>query len=577
MADRHLPKLAAALLLALALAFELPAADNELFRTDSWEWRTAHALCVANGAIPPSSVSPCPAGQIVQALMAIPSSRLDADETAMRDAVISRLGRPMPLDDGNVGLDPSISLNPEIYAQTTPLEKQWDHLYGIKDMMSDVVVGLKVRLGEVGWAFGDWIFISQALMEQYPRRFDHNMRASNQFQAEAIFNGGLALGNGFIQGGALRARQSMGYGRTGNLMVADNFSHQDFVRLSIRSKWFDYTLNLTHFDHSGPMGETAAGLTFSNQKFNGIHQIQAVHRFEFKLFDRLQAVFMEGVMLASQSPFDLRLLNPFIFFHGLENHSQSMTYDPNSPSLSDEANNYVVAELGLAATPHLRFNLQFLMDQIQQKGEEKNPNVFPQAYGILMNIETAWVAGRHHIGVWAEGAYLMPATYLDRKRMPDELYFTNLDMITGYRNKAQQEVGYAGYVWGPDSITAAAGLDWGVPGVCDLAFSITYLVHGQYGWGYRKMMPDIGPEHFSDMALAGIGWENAEHRLIARIDGSAAPASWIAVEAGIGFVSAANLGTVKGRSLNDLQMRFGLSISPFEPLKRRSPRRPASP
>lgn len=547
-------------LILTLLSFGLSAGSMRSFTTSSQEWKAASALCISNGVLPPTSVSPMTGSEIEAALARIPESRLDENEKSLRDKIVSRLGLDPVFDGQYVDFDPAIILSPEIYAQTTKLERQWDHLYDIKDMMSPIDLSLDLVFADFGFAFADYYFISPGLKSQYGNFFGTNMDSLNDFQHEGILNCGMLLGTDFLYAGVFRTRQSMGYGKTGNLMVGDNFSRQDFMRMKVESEYFDYALNFTHFDQSELNSEDNAEVSIDDTKFNGMHQIQGVHRFEVKIADCFQFTFQEGTMMNISSPFDFRFLNPFIYFHGLYNFSESDSYEPGKSS--DEANNYITVELGYTATSHLRFNMQFLIDQIQIGGERYGDDACPNAFGLLLNVESPWILdGASYLSVWYESVFMMPYAYLNKKLQGNE-YNTNLDMITGYHNALQDEIGYAGYTYGSDSIVNAIGLDYGKLGVFDLSASFTYLIHGRYGYGYQTIIPPRGEDSLDDMPLVGVGLSGAEHRLIARMDGSYYPLEGLELRAGIGLVQVFNLKTEKGRNLTDLQLKIGISFDP---------------
>lgn len=550
------------ILLILICLSPLFSYSQKTYRVDSEVWQAINALTLSQGVLPPSSVSPVSEEELLGALDRLDIRRLSPGERSLYDEILKKIDSRPLLDGRHVDLDVNPVLSPELYVQTTAVPRQMDHAYDIKDMLSLINLSTDIYLSDFGFAFADYYFISPGLASQYDKIFGTNMDEFPDFQHEGILNAGILFGKSFINASIMKTRQSMGYGKTGNLMVGDNFSRQDYGRLHIYSEYFDYTMNFTHFDTSTQSSGSGNDVSFSERKLNGMQQWQGVHRFEAKLFNRLQFVFQEGVMLYSSKAFSPILLNPFLYFHGLYNFSESPNIKPGESS--DEANNYIVVELGYTAARHLRFNLQFLMDQIQQPDEGKNPDGCPQAYGMLFNIESPWILrDGTYLTPWFESAWIMPYTYLNKK-WNGSGYDTNLDMITGYHNNLQDEVGYAGYKYGSDSIVNAIGITMGRLGLYKFDSSISYIIHGRYGYGYDTIIPERGEDHRNDMMLAGVGFSGAEHRLEIETEVSYFPVDGLELRMGMAIYQIWNHQLVKGRSLTDLQLKIGISFDPVE-------------
>ena len=96
---------------------------------------------------------------------------------------------------------------------------------------------------------------------------------------------------------------------------------------------------------------------------------------------------------------------------------------------------------------------------------------------------------------------MTPYIYLNHKRLPDGRFDTNLDMIVGYRSNHQDEIGYAGFTYGPDCIVGAIGMTIGKPDIYDLGVSLAYMLHGDNGYGYGNILTPVGPEYFDDFIL----------------------------------------------------------------------------
>ena len=83
-----------------------------------------------------------------------------------------------------------------------------------------------------------------------------------------------------------------------------------------------------------------------------------------------------------------------------------------------------------------------------------------------------------------------PYLYLNGKTYTDpeygKCYNYNLDYIVGYYSMNYSDVGYAGYVWGPDSIVLAAGTEYISDNDFTVAFNALYRMQGENGYRIRS-------------------------------------------------------------------------------------------
>ena len=553
-------KLSVILILLIIVPIHLLAITNTMLTTQSQVYKAAYALCIANGVNPPTSVSPLTDYEILSALDNIPSYKISDEEKELIELIKDELKVDYSVEEDNIKLNFTPLISPEFLHHTTLLDYANDY-YQVKDRKDLIDLSLDLKMGDFLYAFGNWVFISPELADIHNINTATNFKELTSFQKEGILNSGIYLANEFSYGGIFKTGQSMGYGKTGNLMVSDNFSRQDFLRYKLHSNIFDYTLNLTQFDQAKLMDKTQPNhIELSNAKYNGMKQYQAVHRFEMKFTDNFQFVFQEGSMLNIPS-FDTRMLNPFVYFHGLYNFSESKDYELGNTD--DESNNYIVIETGYSPIQNLRINFQLLLDQIQVGGERTSPTACPEAYGALLNIESPWTHKNNYFNVYYEGVYIWPYTYLNLKEQ-DSKYNTNLDMITGYHNQVQDEIGYAGYTYGSDVITNSLGFNYGSFGLFDLDFAITYVIHGQFGYGYNSIIPPRGPANLSDKTLVGVGFKNAEHRVKVELNTTYYAMDALDITLGLAYLNVRNYRLDTNRHISDLQFKIALSVDPIK-------------
>lgn len=506
---------------------------------------------------------PTTGAEIAKALSAIPASRLSESEENLRQRLLEKLDWEPLLATDNFGAHPKVIISPEFYLQSNnDVSRVQDYLFGYKDRLPFLNFSLEFDFAGVGYGFAEYLFLSPDIVRQYDKTWGTNIDAilsGFNTQHEGTLRAGMLFGNDWMNFSIQAARQSMGYGRTGNLALGDNFTRQHFMRLHTFSRFFDYTLNITQYNTMKDTANPSDQLSVNGMSFSGAQQLYPIHRLEAKIADKVQIVAMAGAMTYADNVLDIRLLNPFLMLHGFNNYR-----DETEIADGDEGNNIFVVELGYTFIPHFRLNFQFLADQITLQDEiREEENTCPNAFGFLLNMESSWILDDRYLTVWIEGAYTMPYTYLNRKQSANGSWNHNYDYIVGYDLWGLGEIDYAAYRFGSDAIVLGMGAMFGDLDGFSVEGSIEYSIHGKYGLGYESVVAEHTPASLADSTpTTGIG--NAEHRIEAQVGGSYAPLDGLDIEAGIGLVQIWNYRLGQGRTFTDLQLKVGLSFDPVE-------------
>lgn len=298
----------------------------------------------------------------------------------------------------------------------------------------------------------------------------------------------------------------------------------------------------------------------NGESFDSPQQVFPLHRFTFKIADKVDISVSEGAMMLIDNIFNPAVLNPFLFIHGFDNYSDNYESPVGS---GDEANNILVLELGWTILPHHRISFQAMSDQIQIGGENRS---VPNALSFLMNYETSWIIGEEYLNGWVEAAYTMPAVYLNKKlaNKTGPKYNHNYDYIVGYPmwgfNSADGDIDYAGYKYGPDSIVFGLGANYGRPGLFSLETSLTYIIHGAYGLGYKHAIATRNEAEAKK--LFSVPLSDAEHRIELLAKGTYIPMEGLELIGGVGLVQVWNYQTNKGENRTDLQVHIGVKFDP---------------
>lgn len=290
-------------------------------------------------------------------------------------------------------------------------------------------------------------------------------------QVTPLNAGMMAAGEGvsfFIGRGPL----NIGYGHTGNMIIADNFPFQDFVKFSLDSRYVDYDLSFTHFD------QQTGSLSFEPwMNFGGNHQLRISHTYSFGILDRVQISLTEATLVQSTSAFDLRMFNPFIFLHNWQGFNHSDMW----------ANNIAGVELSAALGHGLSLDFQFVLDQFQLGGEvaaTEDAKLLPNAMGVMLSLSETFSIRNNVFRIYSEAVYTMPSLYLNDLRPYGKSDSMNYDFILGYFNTSWfiGDIGYTGYVYGPDTIVVSLGGETlNVKSEDKASLSMLFRIHGQQG------------------------------------------------------------------------------------------------
>lgn len=545
------------------------ANTQKQYTVSSTEWQTAASLCRIAGVVGPSSSGPVAGTEILQALKAIDIYKLSSNLQKTLEDLFHKLENPSRLLSGtNYAIDLETIINAEAYVHTSPFEDitERDWLKGYQDRLP-----FAEGVAE-GW-FGDHIyglFTYSAMKNLQPAGEKHPyfypyFNTNIYFRLPTMqrtmpFQVGIFAGDNVWNFTIGRNRASMGNGKTGNLLVGDNFQFQEFMKLSLFTPLITYNLNITHFDQQNKALDDPT--TLIPFRLNRMHQIRSVHRLSVNIAKNFQITLSECTLFQMDSSLDWRLLNPFMFMHNYNNFERCL-----------EANNMFSLELDYTFLPSWSWHAQAVVDQIQlpseidfSEEEGEAATLAPNAWGVLTNFTGTWGVGKGYLEGFLEGVYTSPYLYLNRKALernfPGEVDW-NHDFIVGYRLTDSNDLSYSGYKFGPDSIVAALGLSYHVFGDWSCNGQIMYKAQGQHGIAWpgsnKSQEEEIGIDHINDWSPTGI----PEHLLSIFIDGKKKFMEGLEIGGSLGFISVWNFKHEIGRTWQDLQLSIAVSIDPL--------------
>ena len=496
-------------------------------------WIRANRLCISTGHLGPAPVSPTTGAEIVQALERLDYNRLTSQQKAEYDELMMELKDPtegIVFSGRNITLDPELFLGFEAYAfnhiKSTPTEEffipyrdripffygelhsyfgdiaYFDFQYTFKDGPQGFSLNETgdLILGNTFYNFTNAGFLLSPALDGSWQYFGDGNNKYRVLTYQPIKTGG-SIGNDYLNFFIGRSRQEFGNGITGNMIIGDNFSYQEVVKFSVFSDIFSYYLSLTHFDNIE-----------NNRDFqlSGLHQNRLIHRFDFNILNKVRFAINIGAHMLTDSPFDLRMLNPMMIIHNWNNNSESIEWEPGN---NDELNNILGFEIEYAFLPGFIATAQIVIDQMQIYGES-GTNV-PNATGFLFNIKNTSSLQAGYLDSYIELAYTSPYLYLNKKTWDGEDNYM-LDHIVGYYFSQNRtiESGYTGYTYGPDAIVLSIGSEYSSFNNWSVKGSVLYMAHGENGKESWRIKDNRTGESLS--TPSGI----VEHTLSLRAGGS---------------------------------------------------------
>jgi hypothetical protein len=527
------------------------ANDQRTYAVYTSEWQMTADLCRVAGVAGPSSAGPVTTRELLTALKRIDRFSLSETELVRYDDLVGNLLQPDKMIDA---ADFSASIVPEVAIEGYFHARDFSTYADNNLMELDWLIPYRARkpflLGNVELWFGDSIYGNVGF---FAKRTAKTSFLSPYATSNLTFDFGdglqpimpqkvgITFGNDFSNFSIARDRLSIGTGRTGNLHVGDNFNFQEYMKLDLFSNVFTYSLSLTHFDQQ--IGTTK----LDKFCFSGSHQIRVVHRYALTFANRFTLGLNEGVMIQSDSAFDFRMLNPFMFLHNWDNYRGGI----------EEANNFFTLDFDYTFLPHWSVSGQIIIDQFQTRWElsGSDDDIEPNAWGALLNVSSSHMLGKGMLTTYLEGVYTSPFLYLlnDGSNL-------NRDLVVGYSISYYSDLSYTGYIHGPDSIVVALGGSYAVPARCSLSSQLLYKAHGSYGIEWYTGQTQTSATGIANLNLispTGI----VEHTFQWTVNGEFVIKKGIQVGCGLGVVHKKNYRNVSGDRWTDVQLALSATIN----------------
>lgn len=548
-------------------------ANQKYYYHDSEEYVLTKLISNVSDSTGPSIVTPVSGDSLIKTLRNINTNKIPDNVLPLYYDLLEKLEKPRSIvPSSDFGADLSTTLNLELYGNTNPRSEDsyipGNSIYEQKDRKPILDISAE------GWwdkyIYGKFSFdVKKTWHDGYLSKvFTTNIPKGSWGTMELVspFDTGISFGSDFFNVFIGRGKLNVGNGKTGNMFIADNFKFQDFAKLSLDSKYFDYDFTYTHFD------QQTSELGFEPwMTFNGKHQIRLSHHYTANILNRLAITFHEGSLIQSDSALDIRMFNPFIFMHNWQGFYNSALW----------ANNFVALELNANLGWGFTSNFQVIADQVQLSSEVENGDegtLHPNAWGFLGNISYTAALKPGFLETYIEGAYTMPSLYLNNLtnyNNPEsdnpESYKYNYDLILGYYTTPYKtadgktydgDISYSGYKYGPDTIAVALGTRYySYSGKLDISFQTLLKIHGQKGikwYDNQNSMGDLGVANVNKQGPTGI----PEFMLELKTSCAYAITDYFKVNALVGYRHYWNYQNNFGTGHDTMQYSIGVSFNP---------------
>jgi hypothetical protein len=413
--------------LLVTLAAPASGLNNlDMIGKDSPEFLLLQDLALRAGSAPISGSGPYSREEILGFLESLPARHLDAPGRELLSELKESLERDVLFDLGGglgIGINPSVTL--EAHLRTGNQFGGWAVSPGERTPAIELPLSL--------W-LGPWFY---AEMEASLRE-DPFSAARESWGALNIPSTFSAVDNhypyrAFLNTGGShwlfrfgRDRLSWGNGRTGNMILSDTAPYHDFAELTLFWNVFQFTtaaLSLESWNDDGTAADE--------------YRMFLSHRFEARLWDRLNLAVTEGISLRGKY-FEFRYLNPLMVYHNW--------------FLNDRDGN-IIFSLEAEYTPWKYFSVygQLCADTITSRYEKERygAGAVPDAFGYIAGIRSSVPIGKGSLRSGFEWAYTDPWMYI-AEGQPD--FTVTRRFISNFLGRKMLIHMPLGYSLGPDGV-----------------------------------------------------------------------------------------------------------------------------
>lgn len=563
------------------------ANSQTYYAVSSLEWKSVNALCHYAGVVGPTSNGPVTRAQLQLALERA-ESILNSDNPLLIEVKDLLKNENNIINDGISSFSLKGTLTPEVYMQTNKGEKavyDLDEDWFVKNQRERRAATVTLEGNIRDYLYSRFALDYKQNISNYSNYSYWNDNFHLSFYGFDILKNvpldcGFSLGTKEANLIIGRGKVSLGDGFTGNTAIGDNYDYQEFLKTGFYTKNISVFVTLTSFDSSHEVGLKPYEVL--SARFSDYRELRHAASYEAIIGKKIKTSLTFISLLDTNNAFDFRYLNPFMVMHNYFNYHEETIL---------EANNMITVDLSYSFAPKWNIYGQLTMDQYQVKGEAEGYVGFgytePNAFGGLINISYTDIVNKTDIVfAYGEFVYNMPGMYLNTKYYlpgtngevtqynhikghPDLKYTDRCfsqDYLLGYKRTESNydDMAYSGYIYGPDCIVSAIGMNWRKPSVFSLSSSVMYMAHGEKGRGENEANYTFdGIDSLSDVnriALTG----TIEHTLVIKAEAEVQLLSYLSVKFGGAYQYRWNYRNRADLTFSNLQCYIELNLSSLD-------------
>ena len=348
-----------------------------------------------------------------------------------------------------------------------------------------------------------------------------------------------------------RDRLAFGTGISGNLTIADNPAFYEFMRLSLFSSFFKYSilvnqmpLRITEELYAKPFvaRQDPDSLMMSTQRY------YYLHRLDWNFFDILSVSLMEGLIVGN-SALEIRYLNPFAVFH---NFFSSHQYDYWKESQDGHMNgSFFSLEINWNIIKSLAAYGQFAMTQFALRSELKNvPLQPPNGLGFMGGLQYT-----HSFNTWGSHFYLeciYTDPYLYINSTPFASFIHMRSVSASSTGSLYYDVGYP-----RDTISLAFGTKFFNKDMLIITGDFAWLRQGEHAGPPIKWDWEKTPDAFNETTPTG----TVQDKFIASVGAQWKPFGFLTFNAGLTGIFSLNNNHVSGSNQAGGQASFSVNFT----------------
>ena len=511
--------------------------NQTIIAIDSDIYTALKTLYLEQGLSVPSTSIPYSLDEVIWTLKRVHYNTLSENGKNLYDYITDELkSNPLYTNEGRISFKARLNANIESYLHTNSDFTGWQ--YGYKERLPMLNNDLELWLFDstyafMGSEFKKEMFVVEGEKNNYTNLIFDFKQTDLHIPYRGFFSFGAEHWN--IQLG--REQTSWGNGINGDLLLSDNADFYDQFRLQTYWKTFKFsTIFITQplWNRSGSFNQ---GYPVSSGSMSGRFKIFVAHRYEWRVFDRVNIAFTEACLFTSNT-FELKFLNPLLVYHNF---------------FMDEYANPIMS-FEIEANPFRYINLygQICFDQITSNFEKENyASDAPNAWAYLLGIEGIIPLGPGYLETGYEWIYTDPWMYL--QDYPRSLTVSRR-ILSNYlpgRIIVDKPMGFWG---GPDSIFHSVSAGYRVYDKFYISTDLTFLIQGENS--SLTDFPDSMPANAADMRTPS--GSNSQKTGVIHLHGEINLLKFLSLSSDLYFVKVWDYQHTNGAEEADIQWIFSV-------------------